>query len=390
MLKRYFGKYGGQFVSEALIPPLNQLEGDFKKCINDEDFVNEYNTLLAHYVGRETPLYYASRLTDHYGGPKIYLKREDLNHTGAHKINNALGQALIAKYQGKKHIIAETGAGQHGVATATACALLNLECTVFMGEIDVKRQAANVKRIQLLGAKVVAVKSGSRVLKDATNEAIRYWINHQEETFYIIGSAIGPHPYPSIVKYFQSIIGRETKKQILELEGKLPDKIIACVGGGSNAIGMFNDFVDTGSSLIGVEASGKGIDTFETAATLSLGKTGVLHGSHMYLLQDENGNVQEAYSISAGLDYPGIGPEHAYLKDIGRVRYEAISDIEAVNAFKLLTRLEGIIPALESSHAVAQVEKEVLGMTENESIVICLSGRGDKDMDTILKESELC
>ncbi len=389
-MKKYFGKYGGQFVSEALINPLNQLEVDFIKCIKNDEFINEYHTLLQDYVGRETPLYFASRLTEYYKGPKIYLKREDLNHTGAHKINNALGQALIAKYQNKKHIIAETGAGQHGVATATACALLNIRCTVFMGSIDVKRQQSNVKKMQLLGAKVIPVDSGSCVLKDATNEAIRFWINNQGDTFYIIGSAIGPHPYPSIVQYFQSIIGKETKEQFQLLHQELPTKIMACIGGGSNAIGMFHEFLNSKCELIGVEAAGKGLNSLETAATLTLGNVGVLHGSHMYLLQDTYGNIREAYSISAGLDYPGIGPQHCHLKDINRVRYESITDTEAIKAFKLLSKLEGIIPALESAHAIAQIEKEISGMSPSDSIVVCLSGRGDKDMDTLIKENQIC
>ena len=389
-MKKYFGKYGGQFVSEALINPLNQLEVDFIKCIKNDEFINEYHTLLQDYVGRETPLYFASRLTEYYKGPKIYLKREDLNHTGAHKINNALGQALIAKYQNKKHIIAETGAGQHGVATATACALLNIRCTVFMGSIDVKRQQSNVKKMQLLGAKVIPVDSGSCVLKDATNEAIRFWINNQGDTFYIIGSAIGPHPYPSIVQYFQSIIGKETKEQFQLLHQELPTKIMACIGGGSNAIGMFHEFLNSKCELIGVEAAGKGLNSLETAATLTLGNVGVLHGSYMYLLQDTYGNIREAYSISAGLDYPGIGPQHCHLKDINRVRYESITDTEAIKAFKLLSKLEGIIPALESAHAIAQIEKEISGMSPSDSIVVCLSGRGDKDMDTLIKENQIC
>jgi len=389
-MEKYFGKYGGQFVSEALISPLNQLESDFIKCIKNDEFINEYHTLLRNYVGRETPLYYASRLTEYYKGPRIYLKREDLNHTGAHKINNALGQALIAKYQNKKHIISETGAGQHGVATATACALLNMKCTVFMGAVDVKRQQSNVKKMQLLGARVISVDSGSCVLKDATNEAIRYWINNQSDTFYIIGSAIGPHPYPSIVQYFQSIIGKETKEQFQLLHQNLPTKIMACIGGGSNAIGMFHEFLNSKCELIGVEAAGKGLNSSETAATLTLGNVGVLHGSYMYLLQDTYGNIQEAYSISAGLDYPGIGPQHSHLKDISRVRYESITDEEAITAFKLLSKLEGIIPALESAHALAQINKEVIGMSASDSIVVCLSGRGDKDMDTLLKENQIC
>jgi tryptophan synthase beta chain len=387
-MKRKFGMYGGQFVSELMMPPLKELEDLFLKLIKDETFIKDYESLLKNYVGRATPLYYAKNLTKHCDGAKIYLKREDLNHTGAHKINNALGQALIAKHIGKPHIIAETGAGQHGVATATACALLNLKCTIFMGAEDIKRQRSNVDRMKILGAEVQPVHSGSKVLKDATNEAIRYWVNHIDSTHYIIGSAIGPHPYPSIVKYFQSVIGNETKEQFLSLEKRLPDQIIACIGGGSNAIGMFSTFIGESPKLIGVEAAGKGIDTPFHAATLTKGTVGTLHGSMMYILQDNNGNIDEVYSLSAGLDYPGIGPEHCYLKDESLVEYKSITDNEAVSAFKLLCHLEGIIPALESAHALAQCLKEAPLLSKDESIVVCLSGRGDKDLNTILSMEE--
>jgi len=387
-MTRKFGVYGGQYVSELLMKPLKELEDLFESIKTDDDFQEEYKSLLAHYVGRSTPLYYAKNLTEKLNGAKVYLKREDLNHTGAHKINNAIGQGLLAKRIGKKHIIAETGAGQHGVATATACALLGLKCTVFMGEEDIKRQSPNVERMKILGASVISVSSGSKVLKDATNEAIRYWIEHIDTAHYIIGSAIGPHPYPTMVKYFQSIIGRETKEQYKMYSSKPPTKIIACVGGGSNAIGMFAPFINGKSELIGVEAAGKGIDTPYHAATLTKGKLGVLHGSMMYLLQEDGGNITEVYSISAGLDYPGIGPEHCYLKDNNLVTYQSITDMEAVSAFKELCLLEGIIPALESSHALAQCIKEAPKMNRDESIIVCLSGRGDKDLNTILNMEE--
>jgi len=387
-MTRKFGVYGGQYVSELLMKPLKELENLFESIKKDEGFQEEYKNLLAHYVGRSTPLYYAKNLTKKLNGAKVYLKREDLNHTGAHKINNAIGQGLLAKRIGKKHIIAETGAGQHGVATATACALLGLKCTVFMGEEDIKRQNPNVERMKILGASVISVSSGSKVLKDATNEAIRYWIEHIDTAHYIIGSAIGPHPYPTMVKYFQSIIGRETKEQYKLYSSKAPTKIIACVGGGSNAIGMFAPFINGKSELIGVEAAGKGIDTPYHAATLTKGKLGVLHGSMMYLLQEDGGNITEVYSISAGLDYPGIGPEHCYLKDNNLVTYKSITDMEAVSAFKELCLLEGIIPALESSHALAQCIKEAPKMKRDESIIVCLSGRGDKDLNTILNMEE--
>lgn len=381
-MKKKYGPYGGQFVAELLMPALDQLEQVFSQVIKSESFQDEYHSLLKTYVGRQTPLYHAKNLSAYCNGPAIYLKREDLNHTGAHKINNAIGQCLIAKHLNKNHIIAETGAGQHGVATATACALLGFKCTIFMGSQDTKRQAMNVKKMRLLGAQVVAVASGSQVLKDATNEAIRYWVENLDTTHYIIGSAIGPHPYPEIVKYFQHVIGNETKEQFLKLHNKLPDKVIACVGGGSNAIGMFQAFVGQ-TQLIGVEAAGKGLETPYHAATLTKGKMGTLHGSMMYLLQDPDGNVQEAHSISAGLDYPGIGPEHCFLKDQGLVAYKAITDQEALDAFRLLSQLEGIIPALESAHALAQCIKEAQTMNKDDTVVVCLSGRGDKDLDQI-------
>jgi tryptophan synthase beta chain len=340
--------------------------------------------LLKDYVGRETPLYYAENLTKHAGGAKIYLKREDLNHTGAHKINNAIGQALLAVRMGKRKIVAETGAGQHGVATATACALLNLECIIFMGAEDIKRQKLNVFRMELLGAKVVGVKSGSATLKDAVNEALRYWVSNVEDTHYILGSVTGPHPFPTIVRDFQSVIGKETKRQHLEKEGRLPDALVACIGGGSNSIGMFHPFIEDASvQLYGVEAAGLGIDTDRHAASLTKGKPGVLHGAYMYLLQDEHGQVQEAHSISAGLDYPGVGPEHSYLRDIGRVHYDAISDEEALEGLKLLSKFEGITPALESAHAVAYALKLAPTMKKDQTIVVCLSGRGDKDVHTV-------
>ena len=386
-MKNQYGKYGGQYVSEQLMMPLKKLEDTFLTLISSEVFIKEYGQLLKNYVGRPTPLYYAKNLTKHFGGAKMYLKREDLNHTGAHKINNALGQALLAKHMNKDHIICETGAGQHGLATATACALLDMKCTVFMGSEDIKRQAINVEKIKFLGAKVICVNSGTGVLKDATNEAIRFWIEHVDVCHYIIGSVIGPHPYPTMVAYFQSIIGQETKEQFLQDFGVLPDMVMACIGGGSNAIGIFNSFLKDDVALVGVEAGGMGLNTPRHAATLSCGKPGVLHGSLMYLLQDK-GNIKEVYSISSGLDYPGVGPVHSHLKDTKRVRYEAITDSEAVASFKLLSRLEGIIPALESAHVIAQAQKEAIKHNKNYSIIICLSGRGDKDLNTIVNLEE--
>ncbi|MCC8082474.1 MAG: tryptophan synthase subunit beta [Lachnospiraceae bacterium] len=381
--KAYYGEYGGQFVAESLMSTLEEIDREFESAIRDPQFMAEYHYYLKQYVGRETPLYYAERLSEKYG-TKIYLKREDLNHTGAHKINNVLGQILLARRMGKKKIIAETGAGQHGVAAATGAALFGMECTVYMGQEDVKRQALNVMRMEMLGAKVVSVVSGSNTLKDATNEAIRTWAKTAEDTFYIIGSAVGPYPYPKMVKEFQSVISREAKRQHIEVEGRLPDVVMACVGGGSNAIGMFADFIDEKDvELIGVEAAGKGIDTKEHAASMARGIPGVLHGSRSYLLQDEDGNICLAHSISAGLDYPGVGPEHAYLHDTGRAQYVPITDTEAMDALMELTQMEGIIPAIESAHAMAYAFKKAKEMTMNQSMIICLSGRGDKDVNTI-------
>lgn len=379
-----YGEYGGQFVPETLMSTLKALEISYNQAVQDPKFIAELNDLLKDYVGRENPLYLAKHLTEKVGGAKIYLKREDLNHTGAHKINNALGQGLLTKYMGKSKIIAETGAGQHGVAAATAAALLGLECTVFMGEEDVRRQSLNVFRMKLLGATVHSVTKGNRTLKDATNEALRFWVANVEDTHYMIGSAMGPHPFPKIVRDFQTIIGKETRAQILEKEGKLPHSIVACVGGGSNAIGMFTPFIqDESVNLHGVEAAGKGVDTDDTAATISIGKKGYLHGAKMYLLQDDDGQVQEAYSISAGLDYPGVGPEHGLLNDIGRVTYHPVTDDEAVDAFVLLSQTEGIIPAIESAHAVSYAVKLAATLSTDDSLVICLSGRGDKDVQEI-------
>ncbi|WP_053363800.1 tryptophan synthase subunit beta [Bacillus sp. FJAT-27251] len=383
-LKGHFGQFGGRYVPETLMQAVIDLEEAYGKALADEDFHQELNYLLKEYVGRETPLYYAENLTARAGGAKIYLKREDLNHTGAHKINNTIGQALLAVRMGKRKIVAETGAGQHGVATATVCALLNLECVIYMGEEDIRRQQLNVFRMELLGAKVVSVSSGSGTLKDAVNEALRYWVANVGDTYYILGSVMGPHPFPKLVRDFQSVIGKETKKQYLEKEGRLPDALVACIGGGSNAIGMFHPFIeDEGVKMYGVEAAGAGISTGRHAASLAKGKPGILHGSMMYLLQDEHGQIQEAHSISAGLDYPGIGPEHSYLHEISRVKYESITDEEALDGVKQLSRLEGIIPALESAHAVAYAMKLAASMSPEEGIVICLSGRGDKDVQTI-------
>ena len=381
--KAYYGGFGGQFVSESLMNTLQEVDDAFEAAMKDPEFLKQYHYYLKQYVGRETSLYFAERLSEKYE-TKIYLKREDLNHTGAHKINNVIGQILLAKRMGKTKVIAETGAGQHGVATATGAALFNMECTVYMGKEDIERQALNVMRMEMLGAKVVSVESGSNTLKDATNEAIRTWAKTAEDTFYVIGSAVGPYPYPKMVKEFQSVISREAKKQHFEVEGRLPDTVIACVGGGSNSIGMFADFIDEQNvELIGVEAAGKGIETGEHAAAMALGKPGILHGMKSYLLQDDNGNVQLAHSISAGLDYPGVGPEHAYLKDSGRATYVGITDKEAMDALMELTQLEGIIPAIESAHAMAYVFKKAKEMTKDQSIIVCLSGRGDKDVHTI-------
>ncbi|MCI9083516.1 MAG: tryptophan synthase subunit beta [Lachnospiraceae bacterium] len=381
--KRYFGEFGGQFVSESLMNTLKELDHSYEDAIHDEAFLKQYDYYMRQYVGRENPLYFAENLSREYG-TKIYLKREDLNHTGAHKINNVIGQILLAKRMGKKKLIAETGAGQHGVAAATGAALFGMECTVFMGEEDMRRQELNVFRMKMLGAKVECVMSGSRTLKDATNEAIRTWAKTAEDTFYVIGSAVGPYPYPKIVKEFQSVISRESKQQILKAEGRLPDVVMACVGGGSNSIGMFADFIEEPSvRLIGVEAAGLGIETGKHACAMALGKPGTLHGMRSYLLQDEDGNIQIAHSISAGLDYPGVGPEHAYLKDSGRAEYVSVTDQEAMEALMELCRLEGIIPAIESAHAIAYARKQAKNMGEDEIMIVCLSGRGDKDVHTV-------
>lgn len=382
---RYYGEFGGQYVSESLMNTLDQLEKAFEEAIKDEEFIKEYNYYLKEYVGRETPLYYAERLSEKYGA-KIYLKREDLNHTGAHKINNVIGQILLAKRMGKTKVIAETGAGQHGVATATGAALFNMECTVFMGAEDIERQKLNVFRMEMLGAKVEPVTTGSSTLKDATNQAIRTWAERAEDTFYVIGSAVGPHPYPKMVKEFQRVISKEARKQILEKEGKLPDAVVACVGGGSNSIGMFADFIDDKDvDLIGVEAGGLGISTGKHASAMAMGQVGVLHGMKSYLLQDENGNIQLAHSISAGLDYPGVGPEHAYLRDSGRAQYVSVTDKECMDALMELCKIEGIIPAIESAHALAHVIKMSQGDYKGKTIIMCLSGRGDKDVNTVAK-----
>ncbi len=385
-IKGRFGKFGGQYVPETLMKALLQLEKEYLKAIEDEKFIKEYKYYLKDYSGRETPLYFASNLTKKLGGAKIYLKREDLNHTGAHKINNALGQVLLAKRMGKKRIIAETGAGQHGVATATVAAMFSMECEVFMGEEDIKRQYINVVKMNILGAKVVPIKNGTGTLKDATNEAMRNWVENIDTTYYVVGSVVGPHPYPTIVRDFQRIIGDETKKQIIEREGKLPDYIVACVGGGSNAMGIFYPFIeDRKVKLIGVEAAGLGVDTDKHAATMANGSIGVIHGMMTYLLQNEDGQIMPVYSISAGLDYPGVGPEHAYLKETGRVNYLSITDKEAIRAFIFLCRTEGIIPAMESSHALAEVIKMAPNISKNKIIVVNLSGRGDKDVDIVSK-----
>lgn len=386
ILNKDFGEYGGQFVPETLMNVLNVLEKEYIEYCSTDEFKKDYYYYLTHYIGRPSPLYFAQRLTEELGGAKIYLKREDLNHTGAHKINNVIGQILLARHMGKTKVIAETGAGQHGVATATAAALFNMECEVFMGEEDIERQKLNVFRMELLGAKVVPVTSGTGTLKDATNEAIRTWVSRAEDTFYIIGSALGPHPYPNMVRKFQEIIGKEAKEQILKAENRLPDYIFACVGGGSNSIGIFHPFLnDKDVKLIGVEAAGKGIETGEHAAAFSGGRTGILHGMKTYLLQDDQGLVIPAYSISAGLDYPGVGPEHSYLHDTKRVEYTSVNDNEAIEAFQKLCSLEGIIPALESSHAIAYAMKVVPKMKREQIVIINLSGRGDKDVNTVAR-----
>ncbi|WEK55707.1 MAG: tryptophan synthase subunit beta [Candidatus Cohnella colombiensis] len=380
-----FGAFGGKYVPETLMNALIELEEAYLKYKDDPDFLDEVRYLLKQYSGRPTPLYYAERLTEHLGGAKIYLKREDLNHTGAHKINNTIGQAVLAKRMGKKKVIAETGAGQHGVASATVAALMGLECKVFMGEEDTKRQALNVFRMKLLGSEVIPVTSGTKTLKDACNETLRYWVSHVDDTFYILGSVTGPHPYPMMVRDFQRVIGLEARDQIIEAEGRLPDAIVAAVGGGSNAIGIFHPFIEDSSvRLIGVEAAGRGVDTEEHAATMTKGRPGVFQGSMSYVLQDEGGQVLPAHSISAGLDYPGIGPEHAYLKDSKRAEYVPITDREALSALELLSRMEGIIPALESAHAIAHVLKLAPTMNKDEIIIVNLSGRGDKDVESII------
>ena len=380
----HFGPYGGRFVAETLMEPIEELTRAWEKLRNDEDFLAEFDRDLAHYVGRPSPLYYARRWSERLGGAKIYLKREDLNHTGAHKVNNTIGQALLARYMGKQRVIAETGAGQHGVATATVAARLGMECVVYMGAEDVQRQALNVYRMRLLGAEVIPVESGSRTLKDALNEAMRDWVTNVDTTFYIIGTVAGPHPYPAMVRDFQAVIGREAKAQILELEGRLPDALVACVGGGSNAIGLFHPFLDdAGVRLYGVEAAGRGLETGEHAAPLCAGRPGVLHGNRTYLMEDEHGQIIETHSISAGLDYPGVGPEHAWLKDIGRAEYVAVTDEEALAAFHDLTRTEGILPALESSHALAHAAKLAPTMDPDRIVIVNLSGRGDKDIHTV-------
>jgi tryptophan synthase beta chain len=382
--KGHYGIYGGIFAPETLMEPLRELTEAYNRYRVDPEFLAELEADFQHYVGRPTPLYHAQRLSNHLGGAQVYFKREDLNHTGAHKINNSIGQALLAKRMGKTRIIAETGAGQHGVATATVAARLGLECVIYMGADDIVRQAPNVMRMKMLGATVVGVTSGTRTLKDALNEAMRDWVTHVDNTFYIIGTAAGPHPYPQMVRDFQSVIGREAKQQCLAQIGALPDAVVACVGGGSNAIGIFYDFLnDEGVSLYGVEAGGDGLETGRHAAPLNAGRPGVLHGNRTYLMQDENGQIIGTHSISAGLDYPGVGPEHAFLKDTGRANYVAITDDEALDGFRLLTKMEGIIPALETSHAIAYAAKLAPELSKHQSIVVNLSGRGDKDMNTI-------
>ncbi len=384
--KGHFGPYGGRFVSETLMHALDELEEIYTRVKDDPSFQAEFDKDLAHYVGRPSPLYYAEGWSEKLGGARIYLKREDLNHTGAHKINNTIGQALLAKYTGKRRVIAETGAGQHGVATATVAARLGMECVVYMGSEDIQRQALNVYRMKLLGAKVVPVESGSKTLKDAMNEAMRDWVTNVDDTFYIIGTVAGPHPYPLLVRDFQCVIGREARQQCLDQTGKLPDALVACVGGGSNAIGLFHPFLEDESvKMYGVEAGGLGVETGKHAAPLNDGIPGTLHGNRTYLMQDENGQIIETHSVSAGLDYPGVGPEHSWLKDIGRVEYVAINDDEAMDGFRTLTRVEGIMPALESSHAIAYANKLAPTMSKDEIIIVNLSGRGDKDILTVAK-----
>ena len=379
-----YGEFGGQYVPQELKEKLNEIAKEFNKAIKDEDFKKEYVYYLKQYVGRPTPLYFAKNLTKYANGAKIYLKREDLNHTGAHKINNALGQVLLAKRMNKTHIIAETGAGQHGLATATVCCLFNIKCTIFMGKEDIKRQKVNVEKMRLLGANVKEVTRGEGTLKDAVDEAFEYF-NQNEEVFYLIGSAVGPSPYPEMVKYFQRIIGEEAKKQIIEQENKLPKVIVACIGGGSNSIGLFTDFINEKVDIYGIEGAGKGLNTEKHASAMYNDKIGIIHGMKTYIMQDEQGKTKDAYSISAGLDYPGIGPEHAYFKSINRVIYDAITDEEAIEAFKILTKEEGIIPALESSHAIAYAIKIAKNYKKEDCIIVNLSGRGDKDIETVLK-----
>jgi tryptophan synthase beta chain len=382
----HFGQFGGRYVSETLMPALYELEEAYARYRRDPEFIAEFDYYLREYVGRPNPLYYAEKLTKKLGGAKIYLKREDLNHTGAHKINNTIGQGLLAKRMGKKRVIAETGAGQHGVATATIAALFGMECEVFMGEEDIHRQSLNVFRMKLLGATVTSVKSGTATLKDAMNEALRHWVTYVDNTFYVIGTVAGPHPYPMMVRDFQAVIGKEVKNQHRKLEGRLPDVLVAAVGGGSNALGLFYPFLqDTEVRMVGVEAAGYGIASGQHAAPLCAGSVGVLHGNKTYLLQDGDGQIAHAHSVSAGLDYPGVGPEHAWLKETGRAEYVAITDDEALAGFQMLTREEGILPALESSHAIAQVIKLAPTLPKEQTIVVCLSGRGDKDMHTVAK-----
>ena len=383
-MKNEFGRFGGQFVPGIVVEALKDLEDAFNEAIKDPSFIEEYKYYLKHFVGRPSPLYYAEQLTKELGGAKIYLKREDLNHTGAHKINNTIGQILLAKRMGKKKVIAETGAGQHGVATATAAAMFGMECEIFQGSIDMERQKLNVFRMEMLGAKVTGVDQGTQTLADAVDFAIGKWVERIEDTFYLLGSAVGPHPYPTMVKYFQKVIGEEAKKQILKEEGVLPDTVIACVGGGSNAIGIFTDFInDKTVKMVGVEAAGHGLDTSKHAATMTLGKEGIIHGMNTKVVQDLDGNISPVYSISAGLDYPGVGPEHAYLESVNRVEYKSATDREAVDAFLELSQEEGIIPAIESSHAIAYALKLAPTLSKDKVILINLSGRGDKDVDSI-------
>ena len=382
----HFGIYGGRYVAETLMPVVLEVEKAYREAKKEESFNNELIYFLKHYVGRPSPLYYAKRLSKSLGGAKLYFKREDLNHTGAHKINNCIGQILLARRMGKSRIIAETGAGMHGVATATVCALFDLPCTIYMGSSDIERQSPNVSRMELLGATIVPVTSGSATLKDAMNEALRDWVTNVRETYYLIGTVAGPHPFPEMVRDFQSVIGLEVREQIKELEGRLPDSLVACVGGGSNALGLFHPFLDEKQiKIIAVEASGSGIETGLHAASLTAGEPGILHGNRTYLLQDDHGQVAEAHSISAGLDYPGVGPEHAWLKDSGRVEYVSVTDSEAIEAFKLTASLEGIIPALEPAHAVAHVQKIAGNLSPEHLLVLNMCGRGDKDMDTANK-----